>query len=75
MPMVRADRGKLMLLGALLASFFGGGVLGAISFKHLGFVTCVPLAVLLLILAVPPVLEDGLESLRVRPSRTPSTGA
>jgi len=52
----------------LLASFFGGGVLGALAFKHLGFVTCVPLALLLLVLAVPPVLDDISRCWDQRPS-------
>lgn len=66
-PTVRADRGKLLLLAALLFSFFGGGVLGALAFKHLGFVTCVPLALLLLVLAAPPVLDDMRARWRPRP--------
>jgi uncharacterized membrane protein YoaK (UPF0700 family) len=67
-PVVRADRGKLMLLAGLLTSFFGGGVLGALGFKYLGFVTCVPLAYLLLILAAPPILDDVRARLRPRRS-------
>ncbi|WP_164176991.1 DUF1275 family protein, partial [Streptococcus pneumoniae] len=31
LDMVRADRDKLRLLGALLAAFFAGGVLGALG--------------------------------------------
>ncbi|MCZ2495240.1 DUF1275 domain-containing protein [Xylophilus sp. Kf1] len=55
---VRADRGRLRLYGGLLASFVGGGVFGAAGFSHVGFFWVVPLAVLLLLVAMPPVLHD-----------------
>ncbi len=55
---VRADRAKMRLLGSLLGSFFAGGVLGALGFKHLGFISTLPLAVLLLALAIVPVADD-----------------
>ncbi|MBI0434430.1 YoaK family protein [Roseomonas sp. KE0001] len=57
-PFIRADRAKLRLLLGLLASFFGGGVAGALSFGHLGFVSCVPLACILLLLANAVVRPD-----------------
>ena len=57
---VRADRQKLILLGSLLASFLAGGLAGAMGFKHLGFVSTVPLAVVLLTLAAVPVFDDML---------------
>ncbi|SFI08116.1 Protein of unknown function [Bosea sp. OK403] len=47
---VLADRAKLRLLGSLLGAFFIGGVIGALGFNHIGFVTTVPLATLLLLL-------------------------
>jgi uncharacterized membrane protein YoaK (UPF0700 family) len=55
---VRADRQKLALLGSLLASFLAGGLAGAAGFKHLGFVSTLPLAVVLLALAVVPLIDD-----------------
>ena len=55
---VRADREKLRLLAALLAMFFVGGVCGALGFARGGFGTTIPLAVLLLVLAAVPVLDD-----------------
>ncbi|CAB3771194.1 YoaK family protein [Paraburkholderia humisilvae] len=55
---VRADRQKLALLGSLLASFMVGGLAGATGFKHLGFVSTLPLAMVLLTLAVVPVIDD-----------------
>jgi uncharacterized membrane protein YoaK (UPF0700 family) len=57
-PPVRADRAKMRLLGSLLALFFCGGVAGALGFKHLGFIATLPLALLLLLLAIVPVADD-----------------
>jgi uncharacterized membrane protein YoaK (UPF0700 family) len=48
---VRADRGKLRLLAAILSAFTLGGVAGALAFSRLGFVSTVPLALVLLVLA------------------------
>lgn len=59
---VRADRSKLGLLSALLLSFFTGGVAGAFGFQYWGFVSCVPLAVLLLTLSVPSLIHDLTET-------------
>jgi uncharacterized membrane protein YoaK (UPF0700 family) len=56
--MVRADGDKLWLLTSLVGLFFIGGVLGAIGFKHVGFVVTLPLAAMLLLLAVVPVVDD-----------------
>ncbi len=55
-PIVMADRAKLRLLAGLLGSFFTGGVMGALGFHHLGYVACIPLAFLLLLLAGPSLL-------------------
>ena len=55
---VRADRGRLRLLASLLGMFFAGGLVGAFGFKKIGFVATVPLAVILVVLAVVPVLDD-----------------
>jgi uncharacterized membrane protein YoaK (UPF0700 family) len=56
---VLADRAKLRLLALLLASFFIGGVIGAIGFSQIGFLFALPLALLLLLLAGPPLAEDA----------------
>jgi uncharacterized membrane protein YoaK (UPF0700 family) len=56
---VVADRGKLRLLVLLLASFFIGGVIGAIGFSQIGFLFALPFAFLLLLLAGPPLAEDA----------------
>jgi uncharacterized membrane protein YoaK (UPF0700 family) len=56
---VLADRGKLRLLALLLASFFIGGVTGALGFSQVGFLFSLPFALLLLLLAGPPLAEDA----------------
>ncbi|CAG4889274.1 YoaK family protein [Paraburkholderia saeva] len=55
---VCSDRQKLLLLSSLLGMFLVGGLIGALGFKHLGFVSTLPLAFILLTLAVVPVLDD-----------------
>jgi uncharacterized membrane protein YoaK (UPF0700 family) len=55
---VRADRQKLSLLASLLGMFFAGGLLGAVGFKHLGFIATVPLATILVALAAVPLVDD-----------------
>jgi uncharacterized membrane protein YoaK (UPF0700 family) len=55
---VLADRDHLTILTMLLLAFFLGGILGAIGFKHLGYIATVPLAVLLVMLASIPIVDD-----------------
>ncbi|TWB27785.1 uncharacterized membrane protein YoaK (UPF0700 family) [Nitrospirillum bahiense] len=62
---VHADLAKLRLLASLVGSFFIGGVLGALGFKVIGFSVTVPLALLLLLLAIVPLIDD----LRRAPAR------
>ena len=57
-PMVCADRQKLLLLSCLLVLFFSGGIMGALGFRHTGFVFTVPLVVILTLLAAVPVADD-----------------
>ncbi len=61
---VRANRIKLRLYGTLLGMFVLGGVVGAVGFKHVGFVWVVPLAIGLLTLALPPLFLDWRRTLR-----------
>jgi uncharacterized membrane protein YoaK (UPF0700 family) len=49
---------KLQLLSSLIGLFFAGGVIGALGFKFIGFLFTLPLAALLLLLAILPVLDD-----------------
>lgn len=57
---VQANWSKLRLQGQLIGSFFTGAVLGALGFKHWGYVTTLPLAVLLLLLLWRPLVQDVL---------------
>lgn len=63
---VRANRIKLRLYGTLLTMFVSGGLAGALGFKHVGFGAVLPLAVVLLALALPPLLADWRRTLRRR---------
>lgn len=53
-----ANRQKLTLLLLILGSFLGGGVAGALGFKHIGFKVTVPLAGFLCFLAARPLLLE-----------------
>ncbi len=55
---VGADRTKLFILMGLIGLFFLGGLVGAVSFKRVGFVSTVPLALLLVLLSVVPIADD-----------------
>jgi len=57
-PFANVDIRKLTLLMSLISLFFGGGVLGALGFYHLGFLFALPLAATLLVLAALPVFDD-----------------
>ena len=58
LPRVMGDRQKLRLLCALLGMFFLGGLAGALGFKYLGFSATIPLALVLIMLAIVPLLDD-----------------
>jgi len=51
MPAVRANREKLWVHIQLVTAFFVGGVIGALGFKHVGYVSTVPLAIMLALLS------------------------
>jgi uncharacterized membrane protein YoaK (UPF0700 family) len=57
-PEVLANRQRLRLLVAQVSCFFGGGLTGALGFKHLGYASTLWLALLLVGLAVLPVVDD-----------------
>lgn len=63
---VVANRARLQRLVLLLTMFFLGGVLGALGFKHIGFVATVPLALLVFLLAAVPVFDDVRDQIRGR---------
>lgn len=55
---VRHDPLKIKMVAGLLGAFLSGGVVGAVGFSTIGFVCVLPLAALLLVLSVPPLLRD-----------------
>jgi uncharacterized membrane protein YoaK (UPF0700 family) len=55
---VRPHLARLGLHSLIVGSFFTGGLLGALAYRAIGFLTVVPSALLLLLFAVVPVLED-----------------
>jgi len=63
-PAVIANLARLRLLSALVGLFFLGGLVGALGFKHVGYISTLPLAVLLVALAIVPMMDDVLPRLR-----------
>jgi uncharacterized membrane protein YoaK (UPF0700 family) len=63
---VRFDHRRLRTCAGLVAMFVVGGVAGALGFNYVGFVCVLPLATLLLALALPPFLRDVPRSRMVR---------
>jgi len=57
-PPVRANRQRIGLLCGLAGCFFVGGVIGAIGFKHVGYVSTLPLAAILVVLAGVSAFDD-----------------
>jgi len=55
---VRADRDRLVVLGGLFASFLAGGIAGAFGFKAVGYPFTVPVALVLIGLALVPAWDD-----------------
>ena len=55
---------KLRFLTLLATCFFVGGVSGALGFKHIGYLSTVPLAVMLVVLALVPAIDDAKATLR-----------
>lgn len=64
LPSVGVDRQRLRILLTLLGCFFLGGVLGALGFNYLGYVSTVPLALFLVLLAGVPAVDDLLRWVR-----------
>jgi uncharacterized membrane protein YoaK (UPF0700 family) len=55
---VRANTDKLFIHATLLGLFFSGGLVGALAFRAMGFSATLPLALLLVAMALPPVVID-----------------
>ena len=56
---VRVDRSKLRILLRLVLAFLGGGVIGAVGYGQIGFFFSMPLALILLAISVPALLQRG----------------
>ncbi len=54
----RFDAGKTRRLAWLLAAFLGGGIVGALAFKAVGFIAVVPFALALAVIALMPLIDD-----------------
>lgn len=61
---VRANRERLQVQFLLLGCFLGGGLIGALSFKAVGYIATLPLAGLLAVLGLKPVADDVRDGLR-----------
>ena len=61
---VESDRQRLRFMLMLFSMFICGGLIGALGFKHVGFSSTVPLAALLMLMALVPVLDDLLLHIR-----------
>lgn len=57
--LVQGNQKKIRLHATLIGSFFVGGLMGALGFKHIGFISTLPLAVVLLLLVWRPVFNDA----------------
>ncbi|MCR6629557.1 MAG: DUF1275 domain-containing protein [Magnetospirillum sp.] len=55
---VHANLRRLALLLGLLSAFFVGGIAGALGFKYVGYASTLPLAGLLTVLAMVPLVDD-----------------
>jgi uncharacterized membrane protein YoaK (UPF0700 family) len=55
---VQANTDKLFIHATLLGLFFSGGIAGAVAFKAMGFSATLPIALLLVAMALPAVLMD-----------------
>ena len=55
---VRANTDKLVIHASLLGLFFSGGIAGALAFKAMGFSATLPIALVLVAMALPAVLLD-----------------
>lgn len=67
---IQANRRKLRVHLSLVAAFFTGGVSGAFGFKIVGFVSTVPLALALVLIALAPLLAPSLAAAPVTERRS-----
>jgi uncharacterized membrane protein YoaK (UPF0700 family) len=58
-PEVVANRRKLLVHAFLVAAFFIGGLIGALGFKYIGFSSTIPLAFILVVIALAPRIRQA----------------
>ncbi|XHS78543.1 YoaK family protein [Burkholderiaceae bacterium UC74_6] len=58
LPAVQANFPRLRVLIMLVACFFAGGMIGALGFKHAGYLATIPLALILVAIASIPAIDD-----------------
>jgi uncharacterized membrane protein YoaK (UPF0700 family) len=63
---VAANLDKMGIHALILGMFFAGGIAGALGFKSAGFIATLPLALILLLMAFIPILDDIVALLRLR---------
>jgi uncharacterized membrane protein YoaK (UPF0700 family) len=57
-PHVAADWKRVAVLAGLVGAFFAGGIAGALGFSSVGFGATLPLAAILVGLAIVPIIDD-----------------
>jgi uncharacterized membrane protein YoaK (UPF0700 family) len=55
---VRADRDRLFVLSSILGLFLAGGIVGAWSFKAIGYSAVLPIAAVLVAISMGPLIAD-----------------
>ena len=65
-PKVLANRDRLGFLSVMVTAFFLGGITGAFGFRYLGYLSTVPLALILIALAAAPAVDDVVRLVRRR---------
>jgi uncharacterized membrane protein YoaK (UPF0700 family) len=56
-PLVLANRRKLGIHGMMIGAFFTGALTGALGFKYVGYSSTIPLAVILIVIALAPLFR------------------
>ena len=68
-PRVLANRDRLGFLSVMVSAFFLGGITGAFGFRDLGYLSTMPLALILIALAGVPAVDDLVQLMRHRKQR------
>ncbi|MNW02818.1 hypothetical protein D3C71_1986630 [compost metagenome] len=60
------DWQRMRICAGLFAMFVLGGMVGAVGFEYVSFIYILPLAAMLMVMAMPPLLRDALRSKNLR---------